>query len=214
MSHERATWSARDCMKMSPYYQKSFCNIKQLKMFAQKYRITYFCLVCLLHYSVLARETYHRMHPTCIMWTPPAPFSGIRWLCREDLPIVCSTPSCKSGLDFRLVLGMPLCQGGCMGPIWPETEVGQIISAHPPEIGAPVTPGVSHGTKIFGSKIFSYHPQMMLFYVFWGFVLQKMQKIKENCLFLHDFFVIGKSAKNRQFFSILSIFCKTNPQNT
>ena len=77
-----------------------------------------------------------------------------------------TTPSCKSGSDFRLVLGMPLCQGGCMGPIWPETEVGQIISAHPPEIGAPVTPGVSHGTKIFGSKIFSYHPQMMLFYGF------------------------------------------------
>ena len=125
-----------------------------------------------------------------------------------------TTPSCKSGLDFRLVLGMPLCQGGCMGPIWPETEVGQIISAHPPEIGAPVTPGVSHGTKIFGSKIFSYHPQMMLFYVFCGFVLQKMLKIEKNCLFLALFPITKKSCKNRQFSLIFCIFCKTNPQNT
>ena len=93
------------------------------------------------------------------------------------------TPSCKSVSDFRLVPSMPLCQGSCMDPIWPETEVGKILDVRPPEIEVPVTPGMSHGTKIFGSKIFSYHPQMILFYVFCGFVLQKMLKIEKNCLF-------------------------------
>ena len=89
-----------------------------------------------------------------------------------------------SVLDFRLVPGMPLWQGGCMGPKWPETEVRQIIGAHPPEIGALLTPGKSHGTKNFGSKIFSYYPHKMLFNAFWRFVLQKTLKIKKNCLFL------------------------------
>ena len=100
-----------------------------------------------------------------------------------------------------------------MDPISPETEVGKILHVRPPEIGVPVTPGMSHGTKIFGSKIFSYHPQMMLFYAFWGFVMQKMLKIMKNCPFLHKCLVIGKIAKNRQFFMILNIFCITNPQN-
>ena len=35
---------------------------------------------------------------------------------------------------------------------------------------APVTPGVSHGTKIFVSEFSSYHPQMMLFYAFSGWI--------------------------------------------
>ena len=102
-----------------------------------------------------------------------------------------TTPSCKSVSDFRLVPSMPLCQGSCMDPIWPETEVGKILGVRPPEIGVQVTPGMSHGTKIFGSKIFSYHPQMMLFYAFWGFVMQKMLKIMKNCSFLHKCLVRG-----------------------
>ena len=53
------------------------------------------------------------------------------------------------------VLGMPLCQGSCMDPIWPETEIGEILEVHPPELGAQVTPGMSLGTKIFVSKFFS-----------------------------------------------------------
>ena len=131
-----------------------------------------------------------------------------------DLSHLQLTPSCKSVLDFRLVPSMPLCQGSCMDPIWPETEVGKILDVRPPEIGVPVTPGMSHGTKIFGSKFFSYHPQMMLFYVFCGFVLQKMLKIEKNCLFLALFPITKKSCKNRQFSLIFCIFCKTNPQNT
>ena len=95
----------------------------------------------------------------------------------------------KSVSDFRLVHGMPLCQGSCMDPIWPETVVGKIIGARPPEIGAPVTPGVSHGTKIFGSKIFSYHPQMMLFYAFWGFFTQKMPKKEKKGSFYALFLI-------------------------
>ena len=107
-----------------------------------------------------------------------------------------TTPSSKSVSDFRLFPGMPLCQGSCMDPIWPETEVGKILDVRPPEIGVPVTPGMSHGTKIFGSKIFSYHPQMMLFYVFCQFVLQKMPKIMKNCIFVHNFYEIGKRAED------------------
>ena len=100
-----------------------------------------------------------------------------------------------------------------MGPKSIENNVLKIFGRDLSEIGAPGTPGVSLGTKFLVSKIFSYHPQMMLFYAFWSIVLQKMLKIKKNCLFLHDFLVIGKSAKNRQLFLILSIFFKTNPQN-
>ena len=54
----------------------------------------------------------------------------------------------------------------------------------------------------------------MLFYVFCGFVLQKMLKIEKNCLFLALFPITKKSCKNRQFSLIFCIFCKTNPQNT
>ena len=69
---------------------------------------------------------------------------------------------------FRHVLGMPLCQGSCMDPIWPETEVSEILELHPREIGAPMTPGMSLGTKIFVSKFFSYDSVMILFYeIFW-----------------------------------------------
>ena len=86
-------------------------------------------------------------------------------------------------LDFRLVPEAPLVPGLYMDPKWTEFAIGMLIGADPPEIVAPVTPGVSQGTKIFGSKFFSYHPQMMLFYVFCQFVLQKMPKIEKNCLF-------------------------------
>ena len=60
-----------------------------------------------------------------------------------------------------------------MDPIWPETEVGEILELHPPEIGAPVTPGMSLGTKIFVSKFFSYDPVMILFYDIFWFIGQK-----------------------------------------
>ena len=69
----------------------------------------------------------------------------------------------QSFLDFRLVPGMPLCQGSHVDPIWPENEVGQIIGPRPPEFLAPGTPGMSLGTNFFVSKIFSYHENMMLF---------------------------------------------------
>ena len=55
-----------------------------------------------------------------------------------------------------------------------EFDIGQILDPDPQKIGAPVTPGVSHGTKIFASKIFSYHPVMIIFYPFCEVVLQKV----------------------------------------
>ena len=76
---------------------------------------------------------------------------------------------------------MPLWQGSPMDHIWPENEVGQIIGVHPPEIGAPVTPGMSHGTKIFASKFFSYHKNKMLFYALFPFIMQKY------AVFFNDF---------------------------
>ena len=60
-----------------------------------------------------------------------------------------------------------------MDPKWTEFAIGMLIGADPPEILAPVTPGVSQGTKILGSKIFSYHKNLMLFYAFLPFILQK-----------------------------------------
>ena len=70
-------------------------------------------------------------------------------------------------LDFLLVHGMPLLQGTHMDPRQLEIENGEILGSRPAEILAPGTPGVSHGTKIFCSKFFSYHPKMILFYVFY-----------------------------------------------
>ena len=55
-----------------------------------------------------------------------------------------------------------------------------LLDLWPPEIWAPGTPGESQGTKIFTSKNFSYQPLMMLFYAFWGFIGQKVMKIKKN----------------------------------
>ena len=119
----------------------------------------------------------------------------------------------QSVLDFRPFLDMPLVLGIHMDPKLLETEVGMVLDLDPPEIQAPGTLSKSQGTKILVSKISSHHLEIMLFYAFWGFVMQKMLKIMKNCPFLHKCLVIGKRAKNRQFFMILSIFCITNPQN-
>ena len=55
-----------------------------------------------------------------------------------------------------------------MHPKWLEFEISMLLESHPPEIQAPGTPGVSQGTKILVTRFFSYHPQMMLFYGFYG----------------------------------------------
>ena len=57
-------------------------------------------------------------------------------------------------LDFRHVFHMPVVCGAHMDPIWLGLDVGQILVLYPAEIGAPETPGVSHGTIILGSKFF------------------------------------------------------------
>ena len=88
------------------------------------------------------------------------------------------TPWWKQGLVFWHVFHMPLCQGSCMDPIWPEFEIWKIFYQDPAEILAPWTPGVSHGTKIFGSKFFFYHKNKMLFYALLPFILQKFEFIK------------------------------------
>ena len=76
-----------------------------------------------------------------------------------------------------------------MGSILTENEVGKIFGAGPHEIEAPVTSGLSQGTKIFVSKIFSYHPLTMLFCAFCRFIWQKMMKIKKNMSILAIFYI-------------------------
>ena len=76
--------------------------------------------------------------------------------------------------DFRLESLTPLLQEVHMDPTWLEFEVDLLLILYPVEIGAPGTPGVSHGTKIFGPKIFSNHHLMNLFYGFCGLVMLKM----------------------------------------
>ena len=58
-----------------------------------------------------------------------------------------------------------------------EFEGFMILAVRPFEIGAPGTPGVSHGTKILASKIFSYHKNMMLFYALFPSIMQNMDFI-------------------------------------
>ena len=63
-----------------------------------------------------------------------------------------------------------------------------------------MTPRVSHGTKFFGSKIFSYHPLMILFYVFYCFVLQKILEIFKKSQFLNFCVSLSHLAKMGSFY--------------
>ena len=80
---------------------------------------------------------------------------------------------------------MPLVQGIHMDPKLLETEVTMVLDLGPPEIQAPGTLSESQGSKIFVSKISSHHPEMMLFYAFWGFVMRKMLKKGKGGHFQH-----------------------------
>ena len=82
---------------------------------------------------------------------------------REPCTAFTQHTNLQSYLDFWSFLDMPLVLGTHMDPKLLETEVGMILDLDPPEIQTPVTLGKSQGTKIFASKNFSYHPQMMLF---------------------------------------------------
>ena len=109
-------------------------------------------------------------------------------------------------LDFRHVFHMPAVYGAHMDPIWLGLDVGKILVLYPAEIGAPETPGVSHGTKIFGAKIFSYHPLMNLFYGFCGLVMLKKPKIKKNWSLLALSPITKELCSDKQFFAILRHF--------
>ena len=67
-----------------------------------------------------------------------------------------------------------------MGPGQPEIENRKILDLRLPEILAPVTPGVSLGTKKFFSEILLYHENEMLFYWFCGLVMPKIGKSWKN----------------------------------
>ena len=76
-----------------------------------------------------------------------------------------------------------------MGPKGSEKPYLKIFLGRDPELGTPLTPSESHGTKIFGSKIFSYDENTMLFYGIFRFMWLK---------FKFD-------AKNRSFFPVCPI---------
>ena len=78
---------------------------------------------------------------------------------------------------FPLVFLMPLFLGSHTGPKSIENQVLKIFGRDLSEIGAPGTPGMSHGTNFLVSKIFFYHKNMMLFYELFQFVLQKLDFI-------------------------------------
>ena len=78
---------------------------------------------------------------------------------------------------------MPLTQGSHMDPMRLQYEVGQILTSGTTEIGALGTPGLSHGTKFFVPRNFSYYAKEMLFYVFFWYVLQKRPKFRETWFF-------------------------------
>ena len=84
----------------------------------------------------------------------------------------------SSNFNFVIILDyfMPLLQEAHMDLRWLEFGVGPILTSGPTEIEALGTLGMSHGTKLLAPKNFSYHAQLMLFYVFLWFVLQKMLK--------------------------------------
>ena len=109
---------------------------------------------------------------------------------------------------------MPLVLGIHMDPKSLETEVGMVLDLDPLEIQAPGTLSESQGTKILVSKISSHHLEIMLFYAFWGFVMQKMLKKGEKWSFSTYFPITEQNSKIRLFFTFLSIFRITNPQNT
>ena len=94
---------------------------------------------------------------------------------------------------------MPLVQGIHMDPKLLETEVTMVLDLGPPEIQAPGTLSESQGSKIFVSKISSHHPEMMLFYAFWGFVMRKILKNVKNSLILMFSSVMRKYVENDHF---------------
>ena len=71
-----------------------------------------------------------------------------------------------------------MAQMRCQGLYLDPKDVGKqhlkIFPGAPSEILTPWTPGKSQGTKILGSKIFSYQPVMNLFYEFCGLLMLKM----------------------------------------
>ena len=67
-----------------------------------------------------------------------------------------------------------------MGPKGSEKPYLKIFLGRDPELGTPLTPSESHGTKIFGSKIFSYDENTMLFYKIFRFMWFKFKFYAKN----------------------------------
>ena len=91
--------------------------------------------------------------------------------CSSDSTLRTTSRVCTWHIKLQSVLDFRLVSAAChyyRGVVWAPydqklTEVRQIIRGHPPEIGAPLTPGKSHGTKNFCSKFLSNHPQKTIF---------------------------------------------------
>ena len=64
----------------------------------------------------------------------------------------------------------------------------------------------------FWSQIVSCHPRMMLSYVFWGFVLQKMEKISKNRPFWYFWPLNSINCQNDLFCWFSPLFAKQTAQ--
>ena len=82
--------------------------------------------------------------------------------------------------DFWSDRRQPLCLGFHLH-VWEwEKLILKIFYRAPSEIEAPGTPNVSQGTKILGSKIFSYNAIQMLFYENFWFIGQNLKFYAKN----------------------------------
>ena len=90
----------------------------------------------------------------------------------------------------------------------------KIFPGAPSEILTPWTPGKSQGTKILGSKIFSYQPVMNLFYEFCGLLMLKMPNIRKNMVILPILLLQCKIVEYGPSFQYFGIFSISNPQNS
>ena len=85
--------------------------------------------------------------------------------------------------DFWYDRRQPLCQGFHLH-VWEwEKLILKIFYRASSEIEAPGTPNVSQGTKILGSKIFSYNAIQILFYENFLFIGQNLKFYAKNRYF-------------------------------
>ena len=81
----------------------------------------------------------------------------------------------------------------------------KIFCPGPLEIGTPSTLRVSHGTKFFGLKNFSYDVVLILFYEIFLVVSQNLKFCNENISFELNDVTIGMRRQNFRYYEISNV---------